>query len=111
MDLHGEEDQQEDADYQRLGTPEAQDDGFERDEVLRKPDGPHITTQASVVSTFCDFLTVAIHTILYERNIYSPELFLSTRVYNHPVRQIRHPRLCKWIQDAVDACESQISEV
>lgn len=72
---------------------------------------PVVSTLANIVSTFADFLTVAIHTILYERQIYSRDLFISTRAYNHPVRQARHPALCKWIQDAVEACSAQIIEV
>ena len=72
---------------------------------------PVVSTLANIVSTFADFLTVAIHTILYERQIYSPDLFISTRAYNHPVRQARHPALCKWIQDAVEACSVQVTEV
>ena len=72
---------------------------------------PVVSTLTNIVSTFSDFLTVAIHTILYERKIYSPDLFISTRAYNHPVRQARHPMLCKWIQDAVEACSIQITEV
>lgn len=72
---------------------------------------PVVSTLANIVSIFADFLTVAIHTILYERQIYSPDLFISTRAYNHPVRQARHPALCKWIQDAVEACSAQTTEV
>lgn len=72
---------------------------------------PVVSTLTNIVSTFSDFLTVAIHTILYERKLYSPDLFISTRAYNHPVRQARHPMLCKWIQDAVEACSIQITEV
>ena len=70
-----------------------------------------VSTLANIISTFADFLTVSVHSILYERRIYSPELFISTRAYNHPVRQARHPTLCKWIQDAVEACSEQMTEV
>lgn len=69
------------------------------------------STLVNMVSIFADFLTVSIHTILYEREIYSHDLFISTRAYNHPVRQARHPVLCKWIQDAVEACSVQLTEV
>ncbi|KAI5806723.1 DNA-binding protein [Peziza echinospora] len=75
-----------------------------------KPERPVASTLAGIVASFADFLTVAVHTVLYERGVYSPDLFLSTRIYNHHVRQARHPRLCRWIQDAVEACTEQIAE-
>ncbi|RFU32069.1 hypothetical protein B7463_g4247, partial [Scytalidium lignicola] len=69
---------------------------------------PILNTYQSLITTFSDFLTVAIHTILYERNLYPATTFLSTRKYNLPVRQNRHPKVCKWIQDAVAAVEGQM---
>ena len=65
----------------------------------------------AVVSAFSEFLTVAVHTILYERNIYPRTSFLSARKYNYPVRQNRHPKVCKWIQDAVAAVEVELLKV
>lgn len=65
-------------------------------------------TLLTFVSTFTDFLTVAIHTILYERNIYPQTSFLSARKYNYSVRQSRHPLVCKWITDAVSAVETEL---
>lgn len=62
----------------------------------------------ALVTTFSDFLVVAIHTILYERNLYPQETFLLTRAYNFPVRQNRHPLVCKWIRDAVAAIQAQL---
>ncbi len=70
-----------------------------------------LNTYQAIVSTFSDFLTVAIHTILYERNIYPSTSFLSARKYNYPVRQNRHPKVCKWVQDAVAAVEAEILKV
>jgi len=67
-----------------------------------------ISTFRELVSTLCDFLTVTFHTILFEREIYPPELFIRARKYEFPVRQSRHPRVCKWIQDAVEACSQEI---
>ncbi|KAK5165351.1 DNA-binding protein [Cryomyces antarcticus] len=67
-----------------------------------------LTTYASLISTFTDFLTVAIHTILYERAIYPQTSFLSARKYNYPVRQSRHPKVCQWINDAVSAVEAEL---
>ena len=62
----------------------------------------------TLVTAFTDFLTVAIHTILYERAIYPQTSFLTARKYGYPVRQNRHPRVCQWVQDAVVAIESEL---
>lgn len=65
-------------------------------------------TFRALITSFTDFLTVAIHTILYERAIYPQASFLSARKYNFPVRQNRHPKVCEWINDAVAAVETQL---
>lgn len=65
----------------------------------------------AVVSAFSEFLTVAVHTILYERDIYPRTSFLSARKYNYPVRQNRHPKVCQWIMDAVAAVETELLKV
>ena len=72
---------------------------------------PVLDTYQALVSTFSEFLTVAVHTILYERNIYPRTSFLKARKYNYPVRQNRHPKVCKWIQDAVTAVEVEMLKV
>ncbi|KAI9801814.1 MAG: hypothetical protein M1825_003187 [Sarcosagium campestre] len=72
------------------------------------PPPPKLDNLKSLVSTFTSFLTVAVHTILYERGIYPAETFLSARKYNFPVRQNRHPKLCQWINDAVAAVEAEM---
>lgn len=61
-----------------------------------------------LINAFTDFLTVAIHTTLYERSIYPQTSFLSARKYNFAVRQNRHPKVCSWINDAVAAVESEL---
>jgi len=66
------------------------------------------TTYHAILITFTDFLVVAFHTILYERGLYPQETFLLTRAYNFPVRQNRHPLVCKWISDAVNAIQAQL---
>ncbi|KAL8758388.1 MAG: hypothetical protein Q9199_001522 [Rusavskia elegans] len=71
-------------------------------------DAPVLNNYHAVVSAFSDFLTVAIHTILYERSIYPRSSFLAARKFNCPVRQSRHPKVCKWIQDAVAAVEVEM---
>ncbi|KAL8673029.1 MAG: hypothetical protein Q9168_002552 [Polycauliona sp. 1 TL-2023] len=71
-------------------------------------DPPVLDNYHAIVLAFSDFLTVAIHTILYERDIYPRESFLAARKFNCPVRQSRHPKVCQWIQDAVAAVEVEM---
>ncbi|KAK5687495.1 hypothetical protein LTS10_001633 [Elasticomyces elasticus] len=66
------------------------------------------STYRTLITHFTDFLTVAIHTILYERSIYPRTSFLSARKYNYAVRQSRHPKVCEWINDAVGAVETEL---
>lgn len=74
-------------------------------------EAPVLDTYQAVVLAFSDFLTVAIHTILYERDVYPRASFLTARKFNYPVRQSRHPKVCKWIQDAVAAVEAEMLKV
>lgn len=74
-------------------------------------EAPVLDSYQAVVSAYCDFLTVAIHTILFERKIYPEHSFIKARKYNFPVRQSRHPKVCSWIQDAVAAVESEMLRV
>lgn len=67
-----------------------------------------VVTFQTFVAVFCDFLLVAVHSILYERNIYPKESFLSTKKYNYSVRQSRHPKVCQWITDAVAAVHAEL---
>lgn len=67
-----------------------------------------LPTFAAIISAFCDFLTVVIHTVIHERKIYPPNTFISARKYNYPVRQSRHPKVCQWITDAVAAVETEL---
>ena len=67
-----------------------------------------LTTAHSLHTTLSDFLTVAFHTILYTRSLYPPGTFLLTRAYNFPVRQNRHPKVCRWILDSVAAIQAQM---
>ncbi|QIW99726.1 hypothetical protein AMS68_005244 [Peltaster fructicola] len=66
-----------------------------------------LTFRALVVA-FTDFLTVAVHTILYERSLYPRTSFVAARKYNFAVRQNRHPKVCEWINDAVTSVEVQL---
>jgi mitotic spindle assembly checkpoint protein MAD2B len=69
---------------------------------------PSENTFASLISNFGDFLTVAIHTILYERHIYPLDTFITAKKWNYPIRQSRHPKVCKWINDAVAAVQEEL---
>ncbi|KAG5925361.1 hypothetical protein E4U42_004374, partial [Claviceps africana] len=58
-------------------------------------------SQASfLLSSLANFLTVAIHSILYHRALYPPASFLTARAYNLAVHQSRHPAVCAWVRDA-----------
>lgn len=65
-------------------------------------------TFRTFIQTFTDFLTVAIHTILYERRLYPQTSFLSARAYNYSVRQSRNPKVCEWINDAMVAVSAEL---
>jgi mitotic spindle assembly checkpoint protein MAD2B len=71
---------------------------------------PSSNNYIGLIAHFIDFLTVATHTILYERNVYPRESFISARKYNYPVRQSRHPKLCEWINDATNHLEKQLTQ-
>ncbi|KAI0872939.1 HORMA domain-containing protein [Hypoxylon argillaceum] len=63
-----------------------------------------------LLTTFTHFLTVCIHNILYYRKLYPAATFLTSRAYNLPVHQSRHPTVCSWVRDAVDAVRAQIAQ-
>jgi mitotic spindle assembly checkpoint protein MAD2B len=63
---------------------------------------------ASLINNFADFLTVAIHTILYTRTIYPLDSFISAKKYNFPVHQSRHPKVSAWITDAVSSVQDEL---
>ncbi|KXJ95129.1 DNA-binding protein [Microdochium bolleyi] len=65
--------------------------------------------QASqLLDSFISFMTVCIHNILFYRGIYPPASFLTARAYNLPVHQSRHPKVCDWVRDALDAVKAQL---
>ncbi|KAI6247411.1 DNA polymerase zeta processivity subunit [Erysiphe necator] len=64
-------------------------------------DTPLLTNSLSLIQTFTSFLTVAFHSILFNRDIYPSSTFILTRAYNFPVRQSRHPLVCRWINDTI----------
>lgn len=72
------------------------------------PPSPPPQTFTALISAFTSFLTVAIHTILHQRALYPRASFLTARAYNYPVHQNRHPAVCAWVADAVDAVEAEL---
>ncbi|KAL7924556.1 DNA-binding protein [Trichoderma austrokoningii] len=64
---------------------------------------------ASLLSTFTSFLTIAIHALLYHRNLYPSVSFLTARAFSLSVHQSRSPAVCTWINDAIAAIEIQLN--
>lgn len=62
----------------------------------------------TVIETFVEFLTVAIHQILKERKIYRSSIFILARKYNLPVHQIRHPGLCAFLNNEMVAIRQAV---
>ncbi|KAK4184528.1 DNA polymerase zeta processivity subunit [Podospora australis] len=61
-----------------------------------------------LLTSFNAFLTVCVHNILYYRSVYPKSTFLSTRAYNLPVHQNRHPKVCDWITDSIKSIAAQL---
>ncbi|WEW57421.1 hypothetical protein PRK78_002888 [Emydomyces testavorans] len=82
--------------------------------IIAPPTNPTTTagrvpeTYAQLASSFCAFLAVSLHQVLYLRSVYPPTTFLSVRQYNHAVKQSRHPRVCSWINDACSSVEVEL---
>lgn len=72
--------------------------------------GVPISDARTLFTSFASFLTVSVHTVLYYRAIYPKETFLSAKAFNLPVHQSRHPKVCAWINDAVDAVMTQLAK-
>lgn len=70
-----------------------------------------INSFQGLIGTFGELLTVAIHLILYERQVYPSTTFKAAKRYNFPVQQNRHPGVCDWIRNAVSAVEKELLRV
>ncbi|KAI0275032.1 spindle checkpoint protein [Gloeopeniophorella convolvens] len=55
-----------------------------------------------------EFIEVAIHTILYVRQIYPADLFVRRKKYETPVYQSRHPSLNEYIAGAIKAIGDEL---
>jgi len=72
-----------------------------------------MTSEASLtfnqtVRGITEFIEVAIHTILYVRQIYPVDLFVRRKKYDTPVFQSRHPALNEYISGAVKAIGEEL---
>ncbi|PCH33994.1 mitotic spindle checkpoint HORMA domain-containing protein [Wolfiporia cocos MD-104 SS10] len=64
---------------------------------------------SQTVQGIAEFIEVAIHTILYVRQIYPVDLFVRRKKYNTPVFQSRHPALNEYISGAVGALAEELA--
>jgi hypothetical protein len=62
----------------------------------------------TVVDTSTKFLVVAIHQILRERKIYQSTTSMLAKKYHLPVRQIRDPCLCAFVNSETTATRQAI---
>ncbi|TEB38907.1 DNA-binding protein [Coprinellus micaceus] len=62
------------------------------------------------VAGISEFIEVAIHTILYVRQVYPPDLFIRRKKYDTPVFQSRHPALNEYISGAVKAVGEEMAQ-
>lgn len=65
-------------------------------------------TYLTQLSHFADFLLAYTHTLLHLRGIYPHASFVRARFHNTPVSQSRHPDVCTWIRDAVQAVHQEL---
>ena len=61
-----------------------------------------VLTRKVYSSVLCEFLEIAIHLILYVRDVYPSELFQRRRKYNIPVYVCGHPEVNRYVCDVVD---------
>ncbi|XP_024116849.1 mitotic spindle assembly checkpoint protein MAD2B isoform X2 [Oryzias melastigma] len=54
-----------------------------------------------VADVLCEFLEVAVHLILYVREVYPSGIFQKRKKYNIPVKMSCHPDLNQYIQDTL----------
>ncbi|KAF1347202.1 DNA-binding protein [Lizonia empirigonia] len=65
-------------------------------------------TFIETLDAFNIFLTVYIHTLLYLRSLYPRTSFVHSRFHNTSAYQSRHPLVCDWMRDAVDAVRTKL---
>jgi len=62
------------------------------------------------IGGIAEFIEVAIHTILYVRQVYPPDIFVRRKKYETPVHQSRHPALNEYISGAVKAVRDELEQ-
>lgn len=65
-------------------------------------------TYAETLDAFTNFLTAYIHTLLYLRTLYPKTSFVHSRFHNTSAYQSRHPLVCDWIHDAIEAVREEL---
>lgn len=65
-------------------------------------------TYIETLDAFTNFLTAYVHALLYLRSLYPRTSFLHSRFHNTSAYQSRHPLVCDWIRDAVDAVRTEL---
>jgi len=60
------------------------------------------------VKGITEFIEVAIHTILYVRQVYPADLFVRRKKYDTPVFQSRHPALNEYVSGAIKAIGEEV---
>ncbi|KAG6821417.1 hypothetical protein H0H93_014214 [Arthromyces matolae] len=69
---------------------------------------PAPLTFNQTVKGIAEFIEVAIHTILYVRQVYPADLFIRRKKYDTPVFKSRHPALNDYISGAVKAVTEEL---
>ncbi|KAF3031237.1 hypothetical protein E8E12_000793 [Didymella heteroderae] len=65
-------------------------------------------TYVETLDAFTDFVTAYVHTLLYLRSLYPRTSFVHSRFHNTSAYQSRHPLVCDWIRDAVNAVRAEL---
>jgi mitotic spindle assembly checkpoint protein MAD2B len=65
-------------------------------------------TYIETLDAFTNFLTAYVHTLLYLRSLYPRTSFVHSRFHNTSAYQSRHPLVCNWLRDAVDAIRTEL---
>ncbi|KAF1996867.1 DNA-binding protein [Amniculicola lignicola CBS 123094] len=65
-------------------------------------------TYNTTLTHFTNFLTAYTHTLLHLRGLYPSASFTRSRFHNTPVYQSRHPSVCEWITDAINAVRDEL---
>ncbi|KAE8591840.1 hypothetical protein XENTR_v10018589 [Xenopus tropicalis] len=63
-----------------------------------------------VADILCEFLEVAVHLILYVREVYPIGIFQKRKKYNVPVQMSCHPELNRYIQDTLHCVKPLIEK-